>query len=116
MNIFDALSSEPEMKFGFRGEDITYRLQDQDKEIYIEFTYLDGPKVYSETIARWKNGSRLTEEEKKKVFSDVVRFVMEQHKKPIVVINTNDPSKDLWKHLCSTNQSVIEGIEYTSRK
>jgi uncharacterized protein YeaC (DUF1315 family) len=121
MGIFDIFRSKPRsaeerdkprIEFGFRGEDITYRLP--GKELYVGFTYINGPRFYSESIEKWKDGSPLTEEEKEKVFSDVVRFLKRKRNKPIVVINTDDPSKKLWEHLCSTNQTIIKEVEYTS--
>ncbi|HEX8709435.1 MAG TPA: hypothetical protein VF723_14415 [Pyrinomonadaceae bacterium] len=121
MSIFDIFrrktddkseSGGPKIEFGLRGEDITYRLP--DKEMYIQFTWINWPRVYTESMDKWKDGSMLTKEEKKKVFGDVVNFIRRKRKMPIVVINSDDPSKDVWEHLCSLNQPVVKGIEYTS--
>lgn len=121
MSIFDIFrrktkggseSSGPRITFGFRGEDIVYSLP--DKEIDLQFTWINGPKVYTESINKWRDGSILTEEEKRRVFGDVVHFVERKRKKPEIVINTDDPLKNLWEQLCSLNQSVIKSIKYTS--
>ena len=115
MSVFDIFRSKgdgPRMKFGFRGENIFYSLS--DKEIELEYTWINGPRVYTESIDRWRDSSPMTEDEKRKVFSDVVHFVKRKAKKAIIVINSDDPSKELWEQLCSLNQSVIHDIEYTS--
>jgi hypothetical protein len=44
----------------------------------------------------------------------VLRFIKKKHGKTIVVINSDDPSRDLWERLCSANQTIVKEIEYTS--
>ena len=104
--------NKPEIKFGFGGEDIIYSLP--NKETCISYTWMTGARLYAESINKWKDGSILTEVEKQTVFNDVLRFLRKAGKKPIIIINTDDISKDLWVRLCSINQSAIKGIEYTS--
>jgi hypothetical protein len=103
-----------EINYGFRGEDITYRLS--NRSINIGFTWINGARVYTETIAKWEGGSILTPEEKKRVFIEVVRFVGEKREKPIIVININDLSRSLWEELCLINEALINNIEYTSKE
>ena len=121
MSIFDIFrrkiggrveSNVPELEFGNRGEDVIYRLP--GKEIYVVSTWLEGRRVYTEDIDKWQDGSPLSEEEEKKIFSDVLHFLGRKGEPPLVVINTDDPLKDLWEQMCSLNQSLIKGIEYTS--
>ena len=55
------------IEYGFRGEGIKYRLANKSMEI--EFTWINGPRIYTETITKWEDGSILTEGEKKSVFA-----------------------------------------------
>ena len=109
-------SSEPNSKieYGFRGEGIIYRLPNKSIELW--FTWIDGERIYTETIEKWDDGSILTDDEKKMVFNEVVRFVGKEGELPIIVINADDPNKSLWEELCSTNQALIKNIEYTSKE
>jgi hypothetical protein len=107
-------SSESKIQFEFRGEGITYQLP--DKHMHLWSTWTNGARLYTETIAKWEDGSVLTQEEKKRVFDEVVRFIGQKDEKPIIVINSDDPSKDLWQELCSSNQPFIKNIEYTSKQ
>jgi hypothetical protein len=102
------------IEFGFRGEDITYRLS--NKSMDLSFTWIKGARIYTETIAKWEDGSTLTEDEKRRVFIEVVRFVGKEMENPIIVINTDDPSRALWEELCSINEDLINKIEYTSKE
>lgn len=102
------------IEYGFRGEDITYRLS--NKTLYIGFTWINGARIYTETIAKWEDGSLLSEGEKKRVFVEVVRFVGKDREKPIIVINRDDPSRSLWEELCSIIEGLITKIEYTSKE
>jgi len=95
-------------------EGIIYRLLDKSLEIW--FTWVEGSRIYTETIAKWDDNSVLTNEEKKKVFTDVLDYVAKKREKPIIVINSDDPSKELWEQLCSENQSLIRDLEYTSNE
>lgn len=58
----------------------------------------------------------LTVQEKEAVFGDVVEFVGRSRTKPIVVINSDDPSRSLWESLCATHRAAVQGIEYTSHE
>jgi hypothetical protein len=107
-------SSESKIQFEFRDEGITYRLP--DKHMHLWSTWTNGARLYTETIAKWEDGSVLTRDEKKRVFNEVVLFVGQKDEKPIIVINSDDPSKALWEDLCLSNQLFIKNIEYTSRE
>lgn len=105
-------SNKPKIEFGFRGEDSTYHLR--GKEAYIYFTWCNGDRIYPDSIDKWNDGSALTDEEKERVFKDVLHFIKRKKGKPIVVINTDDPCKNIWEHICSINQAIIDNAEYTS--
>jgi hypothetical protein len=82
----------------------------------LSFTWINGARIYTETIAKWDDGSILTTDEKKRIFIEVIRFVGKKGEKPIIVININDPSRSLWEELCSNNEDLINNIEYTSKE
>ena len=100
------------MAYGFRGEDIRYR--DAGRELEIEFTWVNGPRIHPRSIDRWKDGAPLTEEEKVRVFLDAVRFVRGGREKPIVVISADDPHRALWERLCAEHRPAIRDVELTS--
>ena len=102
------------IEYGFRGEEIIY--QSSDKSMEIGFTWINGPRIYTETISKWEDGSILTEDEKKRVFVEIVRFVGKEPEKPIIVMNRDDPSRALWEELCSIIEGLIKNIEYTSKE
>ena len=110
----NSTEAKAKIKYGFRGEGISYRLPNKSLDLW--FTWMNGARIYTETIAKWDEGSILTADEKKRVFIEVVRFVGKRDEKPIIVINANDPSRALWEELCSTYEVLINNIEYTSRE
>lgn len=101
----------PKIEIGSRGEDITYILN--DKKLYIGFTPLK-PRINSESIDKWEKGLCLNENEKEKVFFDVIQFINKKYKKLIVIINKDDPSRNLFETLCKKYQKFIKDIEFTS--
>lgn len=102
----------PKIEFGFRGEGVNYGLP--DKGAYVGVTLRDGARLYSEEIAKWDDGRGMTEEEKQHVFVDILSFLDAGREKPIVVINKDDPSKDLWEALCVEHAQLVGRVEYTS--
>jgi hypothetical protein len=104
--------NDPKMEIGSRGEDVIYFLN--DNKICIGFTPLNKPRINSESIDKWEKGFGLTENEKEKVFIDVIQFIKKEYKKPIVIINIDDPSRNLWENLCKKYQKFIKDIEFTS--
>jgi hypothetical protein len=105
---------KPKINYGFRGEGITYHLS--NKSIDLSFTWVNGARIYTETIVKWEDGSSLTADEKKRLFFEVARFVGKNSEKPIIVINIDDPFCALWEELCSANEGLINHIEYTSKE
>ncbi len=65
-------------------------------------------------LDKWKDGTFLTNEEKERVFNDLLHYIKRTRKSLIVVINKDDTSKNIWEYICSVNQSIIDKIEYTS--
>ena len=84
--------------------------------MHLWFTWIDGARIYTNTIDKWEGGSILTIDEKERVFNEVLQFVVQKAEIPIIVIDRDDPSKGLWEELCSANQPLIKSIEYTSRE
>ena len=121
MSLFDALrralggessSGQPSLSFGFRGEDIVYC--EDGREIEIGFTWVNGDRLYTDSVDRWRDGTSLSDAEKERVFVQVLRFVKGRFTKPLIVINTDDPSRALWEQVCAAQRGVIKGVEYTS--
>lgn len=106
--------SVPRIEFGSRGEEITYKWANNALEV--GFSYLNGPRIYSDTIDRWSSGAGLTEDERTTVFGDILSFVNERRGKPTVVINTDDAARIQWERLCSANRTMVKAIEYTSNR
>ena len=100
------------MEYGFRGEDIRYR--DAGRELEIEFTWVNGPRIYPRSIDRWQDGEPLTEEEKVRVLLEAMRFVTGGREKPIIVISAEDPDRALWEQLCDEHRPAIRDVELTS--
>ena len=104
---------EPELKFGFRGEDITYRMA--GKELNVSFTHMKGPRIHTETITKWKDGTLLSEEEKTTFFLKALPFIQRNFSdKAVVVINSDDPFSSFWERLCSEHRGLLARTEHTS--
>jgi hypothetical protein len=104
--------NETRIEFGFRGENLIYHRT--NRVIEVTFTFINGFRIYTDDIKKWKDGSALIESEQEKVFNDLIIFINEERGKPVIVINKDDPSKNLWERLCKENQSLIGKSEYTS--
>jgi hypothetical protein len=123
MNIFrrktkdQSESVEAQIIFESLGEGIVYSLPDKHMNLQIAWVkepMLYTPRLCTETMNKWGDGSNLKTAEKERVFSEVVRFIGKKNEKPIIVISLEDSSKDLWGKLCSGNLSLITGVEYTA--
>jgi hypothetical protein len=100
------------ISFGFRGENIEY--QREGRSLTVDFTWMRGPRVHPDCIAKWSDGTVLSDDEKIVVLRDILSFVTNEDKPPVVVINSDDPSARLWEQVCSSNPSLVASIEYTS--
>lgn len=102
----------PAIAFGLRGEDINYG--DHCRALNIGFTWINGARLYPDSISTWSDGTTLTDGEKATVFRDVLRFVAQGRERSIVVINMDDPSRALWEEISSANGAWVSAIERTS--
>jgi hypothetical protein len=100
------------IEFGFRGENIKY--QDNEKTVEITFTWMNGPRLDTDTIDRWKDGSEISDNEKKEIFRNTLQFISTRFPKSIIEINKDDKSRNIWEESCTSMSSLIENIEYTS--
>ena len=103
----------PQLRFGFRGENITYR-DPQGREMEITFTHMNGARIPLDSMSAWTDGSPLTDEEKGVALAHVLPFAKRHFEKSVVVINTDDPSRALWERLCTEHRPLIERVEHTS--
>ena len=109
-----ARQDAPAIAFGFRGEDITYR--DHGRALSAGFAWVNGARLYPDSISRWSDGTTLTDAEKSSVFHDVLQFVAQSHGRSIVVINVDDPSRTLWEEISSADAAWVSAIERTSER
>ena len=108
----EAREDAPRISFGFRGEGINY--QRQSRGLVVDFTWIGGPRVYPDGIAKWSDGTVLTNDEKITILREVLHFVTVEDARPTVVINSDDPSRELWEQVCASNAALVGAIEYTS--
>ncbi|PYT01028.1 MAG: hypothetical protein DMF63_05025 [Acidobacteria bacterium] len=97
--------------YGFRREGIHYEFD--GKVVDIDFTWCNGDRIYTDSIDRWNDDETISDKDKRKVLSDVLRFTNEV-RRAIVVVSTDDPSQKLWEEVCRELSSLVQGIEYTS--
>jgi hypothetical protein len=109
-------NAESRIDFESYGEGIIYSLPDRSMNFnigWVKEQTLYTPRLYTETMNKWKDGTSLNNDERKRVFSEVVIFIGKKNEKPIVVISLDDSSRVFWEKLCSENLSLITGVEYT---
>lgn len=104
--------TEPTVEFGFRGEDITYRLA--GRTAGVSFTYGHGPRIYSDSIREWSDRSPLSAVERRDVLERSIALVRRSRQKPVVVINADDPLAAEWRAICDEHRADIAGVEMTS--
>jgi len=106
------MNATPRISFGFRGETINYQRRRQD--LVVDFTWMNGPRVYPDSVVKWSDGQQLTDDEKVTVLREVLEFVTLEDGPPTIVINSDAPSRKLWEYVCSSNPALVAAIEYTS--
>lgn len=106
--------AHPKISYGSRGEGISYEVG--GKKVEIDFTWINGNRIYTETISRWNDGTKISDAEKKKILTEILRFAKGWFRKSIVVINTDDPSQSLWKKVCAEAAHWVKKIEFTSNE
>ena len=102
------------IKYGFRREGIHYELS--GRRIEIDFTWCNGDRVYTETINNWTDGEPVSDYDKERVLRDVLRFTKGFFRRSIVVINSDDPSRQLWERVCRDVPKLVRKVEYTSEE
>jgi hypothetical protein len=105
-------SGEAHLEFGFRGEDIIYR--DGDKEAEIAFTYMKGPRIFTDSMRRWKDGTPFTDAERREVLGRAVAFVTAHRERPVIVVNVDDPAAGNWMSICDELRGEIDSVETDS--
>lgn len=97
----------PDIRYGFRGEDLVYR---RGREVTcIQFTYLGGPCVDASSIRGWNTGPVFTTDERVQILEDVLAFL--ERRRPIVSIDAGDPAMAELRTVCERNVHRIAGIE-----
>ena len=104
--------SPPRLTFGFRGEDITYSVGGRTAEV--GFTYIRGPRIYTDTIREWDDGTRLTPAERRDVLQRCITLVRKARERPTIVINADDPLAAEWRAMCEEFSADIDHVETTS--
>jgi inner membrane protein len=102
----------PHLEFGFRGEDITYRSAGGEADI--SFTYIRGPRIYTDSMKGWKDGRPFTAAERREILGHTVAFVKKQRELPTIVVNVDDPLAAEWFAICEEMQGSIAGVERIS--
>lgn len=100
------------IRLGLRGEGVIYRAG--DREAQIDSTWINGRRLYAETIRRWSDGSPIPDAQRAQILRELVHFLAGRREKPIVVINSDDPDRELWDRLCDEMQATIAGVERSS--
>jgi hypothetical protein len=111
--LFEKKPESPKISFGFRGEEIEYIMK--KNSLCISSTFINGRRIYTDSIKYWKNGQRISTDEKANIFGQVVHFTNKKSDNPIIVINI-DYDKKFWESLCEKHKNEIKSVEYDSNK
>ena len=103
----------PKISFGFRGEEIEYITE--NNSLCISSTFINGRRIYTDSIQYWRNGDTISKDEKANIFRQVVHFANKESDKPIIVVNI-DYDKRFWESLCEEYKTEIKSVEYDSNK
>jgi hypothetical protein len=99
------------IKFGSRGEGIYYNLN--GKEYGFDSTCFGGINI----CLRDMNDSNLNENQKTKMFKEIIQFVNEtENEKPIISYNTDEKDSELWRKLTIEFSSKIKNVEITNNE
>ena len=102
----------PKLEFGFRGEGVICTLG--GRRVEVASSWHNGERLYPGTMRAWSDGQPLADDEALSVFRQVVSFVAQQHEKPVVVLNRDDPRLALWERGCAEVADGIVRVDYTS--
>jgi hypothetical protein len=104
----------PRMQYHIRGEEVAYFLP--DKSLRVGWTHIDGQRIYTDSIDKWRGGAKLTVIEKSSVFADIVGYLRRQTKEKLIIVIKTDLDKSYWESQCEKFPTDIKAIEYTSNK
>lgn len=104
----------PHLQYDIRSEEVAYELP--DKSLRLAWTHINGQRIYTDSIDKWKGGAKLTEAEKSSVFADVVAYLRRQTKEKLIIVINTDHDKSFWEAECDKFPTDIKGKEYTSDK
>lgn len=111
--LFRKKRESPKISFGFRGEEIEYITE--NNSLCISSTFINGRRIYTDSIRYWKNGEIISKDDKATIFRQVVHFANKNPGEPIIVINI-DYDKEFWESLCEKFKPEIKSVEYDSNK
>jgi hypothetical protein len=101
----------PHIKFGSRREGIYYNLN--GKEYGFDSTYFGGVNICLGDL----NDSNLNENQKTKMFKEIIQFVSEkENEKPKISYNTDGKDAELWNKLTIEFSSQIKDVETTNNE
>ncbi|AZQ57305.1 hypothetical protein EJ994_00210 [Maribacter sp. MJ134] len=105
----DKTTNFSHIKFGFRGEGIIYKLNKKKYEVWS--TYFEGITIFIDDLSN----VGLNDEQKTKIFSEIIQFVNENEKeKPVVYYNSDYKDAKLWEKLTTKFSSLIKGTEVST--
>jgi len=102
------------IEYGPRGEDLEYKVG--SNTLGISLTWCNGERLYTETINKWNDGTKLSVDERKDVFVNTLKFLNGTSGSTIVVINIDDESCSLWRELSIQYQDLVKAVEYWSNE
>lgn len=111
----DTKSSKfPKISWGHRLEGIEYEIE--NNSLYIDSTFIDGRKIYTDSIKSWSDNQAISQIDKANIFNHIIQFANKKSSdKPIVVINI-DYDKEFWEQICNENSELIKEVQYDSDK
>lgn len=93
------------LQFGFRGEGI--ELEINNKKVELWSTWTNGRRIFLDELRE----TDLTSTEKQIVFIEILKFVNEHEKKPIICFNVDFQDAELWERLSKEFRTLILDIE-----
>ncbi|GGG60733.1 hypothetical protein [Bizionia arctica] len=107
----DKTNNFSHIKFGFRGEGISYKLN--GKEYEFNSTCFDGINICFDDLGV----SNLNESQKTKMFVEIIQFVNEKENvKPTISYNIDEKNAELWKKLTVEFSSQIKDVDITNNE
>jgi hypothetical protein len=105
-------SNEALIQLRARGEEISYTLD--GRTVSMDITWSGPVRIDPEGIKQWEGSKEnIPAELKGRILQEILGFVVKSAK-PIVMLESDDPDRDLWEEICKV--SPILRIEYTSEQ